>query len=300
MKNRNLCVWLTGAMCLALFVGSASLAAEGQEEAGKLLAVMTREDKVGQMLMVSPSQLCDGDWTQNMQQVLQNVELYHIGNLVFFQEDLKDQEAVKALTDALGEKTGLIGVLTAADASGSLEEGFTKPAADTVLATGPFEEGADGLWGYGVTSAPGEDLQALGIAVDMAPGISPEHEADSEKAAAFAVVTHAKVDSDNDMDGGRPASMARSIVKGTLRNVFDEVILTDSLSMAAAAEAYGADMAVQYAFLAGNDILTAPADPVNAYYGMLSAMDEQLVSEEQVNESVLRILEAKSALGLIG
>lgn len=300
MKVRKKYTMILGMLCLGMLLGSTSLAAEDPELAGKLLAVMTKEDKVGQMLMVSPSQLCDGDWTQNTQQVLENIDLYHIGNLIFFEEDLKNQEAVKELTDALAGKQGLTGVLTAADVKGSLEGGLTKPAADTVMATGPFEEGTEGLWGYGITGTLGEELQALGITVDLTPGISPDYNKDSGAMASFAVVTHAKVNPDNDMDGGRPASMAKSIVKGTLRSAFDGVILTDSLSMTAATEAYGADMAAQYAFLAGNDILTAPANPGNAYYGMLSAMDEQLVSEEQVNEAVLRILEAKAALGLLG
>lgn len=299
MKIRKLSAILIGVICFGMLAGSTSLASENTEEAQKLLNVMTKEDKVGQMLMVSPSQLCGGDWTQDTQQVLQNIDLYHIGNLIFFEEDLKNQEAVKALTDALAGKTGLIGVLTAADGTGSLANGFTKPTADTVLATGPFEEGTDGLWGYGITVASVADLQALGITIDITPGISPDAASDSAQSASFAVVTHAKVNSDNDMDGGRPASMAKSIVKDNLRSIFDGVILTDSLSMTAATEVYGADMAVQYAFQAGNDILTAPSNPGNAYYGMLSAMDEQLVSEEQVNESVLRILEAKEALGLL-
>lgn len=300
MKIRKLCTMLIAAVCSGLLMGSAALAAGDSEKIQALLGVMTKEDKVGQMLMVSPSQLCDGDWTQNTGQVLQNIDLYHIGNLVFFQEDLENQEAVKTLTDALAARNGLVGVLTAADAAGSLETGFTKPAEGAELAVGPFDEGTDGIWGYGAVAAPQEDLQALGIIIDMAPGADGRYEADSEVSAAFAVVTHAKVDSDNDLDGGRPASMAKSIVKDTLRGAFDGVIVTDSLSMSAATEVYGADMAVQYAFQAGNDILTAPSNPVNAYYGMLSAIDEQLVSGEQVDQSVGRILEAKAALGLIG
>lgn len=300
MRIKKPAAALLAAVCLGTFAGSAAWAAEDSGKAQSLLNFMTREDKVGQMLMVSPSQLCDGDWTQNTQQVLQNIDLYHIGNVIFFEEDLENQEAVKELTDALAGRDGLVGVLTAADATGSLENGFTKPADNTELSAGPFEAGADGLWGYGVTAAPGENLQSLGIAADMTPGLTPDSGSDSSEAVpAFAVVTHEKVSSGNDTDAGRPASMAKTLIKDTLRSTFEGVILTDSLSMDTATEAYGADMAVQYAFQAGSDILTAPANVMNAYYGMLSAMDEQLVSEEQVNESVLRILEAKEALGLL-
>ena len=75
--------------------------------------------------------------------------------------------------------------------------------------------------------------------------------------------------------------------------------MTDSLSMTSAEENYGADMAVMYALQAGADILTTPENPVNAYYGILSAIDEQLVTEAQIDASVDKVLELKKTLGLL-
>ena len=69
--------------------------------------------------------------------------------------------------------------------------------------------------------------------------------------------------------------------------------------MASAEENYGADMAVMYALQAGADILTMPENPVNAYYGILSAIDEQLVTEAQIDASVDKVLELKKTLGLL-
>ncbi len=299
MKKRKWYGALAAAVCLSLLWAVPSLADERSEKAQKLLAVMTQEDKAGQMLMVSPSQLCDGDWTEDIGQVIQNIELYHIGSLIFFEEDMKDQEAVKNLTKAIAAREFLFGVLPAADPSGSLEDGFAKPPEDANLAVGPFEEGAEDLWAYGAAGVSGEELRSMGIAVDLSPGIRTEETEDSESDPFFAIVTHAKVNADSEPNAGRPASMSRSMVANTLRNVFEGVIVTDSLSMSAATESFGADMAVQYAFQAGNDILTAPVSVMNAYYGLLSAMAEELVSGDQVDESVLRILEAKIALGII-
>ena len=54
-----------------------------------------------------------------------------------------------------------------------------------------------------------------------------------------------------------------------------------------------------YALQAGADILTMPENPVNAYYGILSAIDEQLVTEAQIDASVDKVLELKKTLGLL-
>lgn len=285
MKNRISFKLLAGVLCLSTFCGISAAAADTD----RLLDTMTREEKAGQMLMAAPSQLCQGDWTENVQQVLQTIDLYHIGSVIFFAEDLEHPDAVKELTDALAAREDMIGILTVADRSGSITGGLTKPDNDTTLTVGPFAYGAEDTWCYGITGAPDADLSELGILLDGSAGA----------AADFAVVTHAKVNGDSDMDAGRPASMARSLVQNTLKTEFDGVVLTDSLSMEAATQPYGADMAVQYALQAGNTILTAPSNLMTAYYGILSAMDEQLVSEEQINDSVQRILTAKEGLGLI-
>ena len=265
---------------------------------------MSREEKVGQMLLVSPSQLCDGgDWAANMDTVIQNMKNYYVGGLVFFADDLEDSNAVKILVDRVKEQEE-IPVLTVSDAGGSLETGFTKPDENTNMKIGPLSLGTDGIWCYSTQQTPSEEWQEEGILLDVTPGMSPE------TGAGFAIVTHAKVkySADAEMTGlentaqddGRPASMARSLVTEFLKEEtgFDGVVMTDSLSMPEATQNYGEDMAVMNALQAGADILTAPSNVLTAYYGIHSAIDEQLVTEEQINESVTRILEAKAKLGL--
>ena len=265
---------------------------------------MSREEKVGQMLLVSPSQLCDGgDWAANMDTVIQNMKNYYVGGLIFFAEDLKDPNAVKTLIDKVKEQEG-IPVLTVVDAGGSLEAGFTKPDESINRNIGPLSMGTDEIWCYSTQQTPSKEWQERGILLDVTPGMMPE------TGACFAVVTHAKVKYSTDseitgmentgQDDVRPASMTRRLVTEFLKKEtgFDGVVVTDSLSMPEAMQNYGGDMAVMNALQAGADILTAPSNVLTAYYGIHSAIDEQLVMEEQINESVTRILEAKARLGL--
>lgn len=282
--------------------------AEGldQEEKGMAETInarvsrMSREEKVGQMLLVSPAQLCDGeDWTANPDMVIQNMKNYYVGGLVFFSEDLDHPEAVRDLIRRTRELEG-IPVLTVAAAGGSLATGFVKPEESTAVLLGPLSIGTDGIWCYSTVQEPGETERGLGILLDAKPGVSSDLDMD------FAIVTHARVQYDPAVSGlegraaddGRPASMARSLVTGELRETFDGVIMTDSLCMPEATQSYGGDMAVMNALQAGADLLTAPANVMTAYYGIHSAIDEQMVAEAQIDASVARILEAKAKLGL--
>lgn len=276
-------------ICLNLGLLSANASEDSVSEQMKSrMAFMTREEKAGQMLMVSPSQLCsDADWTENIDMVLQNVELYHVGSLIFFEEDLSAPDAVVELTAALRERDG-IPVLTAADVSGSLENGFTKPNDTAQLTVSGFDQDA-GCWAYGLTEGLPDELRDMGISLAVSAGDGTD----------FAVVTHARIGgSELSSEMNRPASMTKGLIS-ELKSGFSGIVLTDSLSMPDAARDCSADMAVMYALQAGADILTAPANLTNAYYGILSAIDEQMVTEEQINASVLKILDTKKRLGLM-
>ena len=278
---------------ILITIHAADLSADAKTQIEETIAQMSREEKAGQMLVASPAQMTETeDWTADMDTVIRNVEAYHIGGILLFAEDLQKEEAVKSLTAALADQ-GNVPVLIMADPSGSRKEGLMKPSLDkkeddaAILGTGQLMTGENAAWAYSLAEKPSEELAALGVAVEIRP----------EAGEALAVVTHDKVA--NPMDDGRPASMSKSMVAMTLKEVFPGAVMTDSLSMASAEENYGADMAVMYALQAGADILTMPENPVNAYYGILSAIDEQLVTEAQIDASVDKVLELKKTLGLL-
>lgn len=79
---------------------------------------------------------------------------------------------------------------------------------------------------------------------------------------------------------------------------FDGVIVTDDLVMEAITKAYGAGEAAVLAVLAGNDLLCSSEYKVQ-YPAVLEAVQDGRISTEQLDASVLRILQWKKELGLI-
>ncbi|MBR3375028.1 MAG: glycoside hydrolase family 3 protein, partial [Firmicutes bacterium] len=68
---------------------------------------------------------------------------------------------------------------------------------------------------------------------------------------------------------------------------------TDSMEMGAISTAYPADEATIMAVEAGCDIILCPADFEKAYKGLMKAVKSGRITEERINESVLRILRLK-------
>lgn len=96
-----------------------------------------------------------------------------------------------------------------------------------------------------------------------------------------------------------PASLSPA-VHDYLRNVmgFEGIIVTDDLVMEAITETYGPEEAAVLAVLAGNDLLCSTEYAVQ-YTAVLEAVQNGRISMEQLNESVLRVLNWKKELGLI-
>lgn len=111
------------------------------------------------------------------------------------------------------------------------------------------------------------------------------------------MVSHTIVDA---YDAKNPASLSKA-VHNVLRSTlgFDGVIITDDLEMSGVTK-FVADpgkVAIQ-AVQAGNDMIIS-GKPVAQYEALLKAVKEGTISEERINESVLRILNMKKAYGLI-
>lgn len=101
------------------------------------------------------------------------------------------------------------------------------------------------------------------------------------------------------MDGEHPASLSPEVHRILREDLgFTGVIMTDDLGMGAISLYTGGQNAAVAAVLAGNDIVMF-ADDAGSAEAIVSAVGSGLISEEQINDSVLRILLWKQSLGLI-
>jgi len=105
-----------------------------------------------------------------------------------------------------------------------------------------------------------------------------------------------------DPDRSRVATTSPAIVTGLLKNQlgFKGIVVTDALDMAGLSGLYPKNpgrVAVD-AFNAGNDVLTMPFDLDACYRAMLEAVRTGEIGQERLDASVLKILRAKSSLGL--
>lgn len=98
-----------------------------------------------------------------------------------------------------------------------------------------------------------------------------------------------------------PALFSYRIVTQLLREEmgFNGVIITDSLQMKAVTDSYGSGQAAVLAMQAGVDILLCPANLEEAVGALLDAVETGVISEERLDESVLRILRLKEEMGIL-
>ena len=99
-------------------------------------------------------------------------------------------------------------------------------------------------------------------------------------------------------DDGLPATLSHTIVTGLLREGlnYDGVIITDALDMGAITKHYSSKEAAYLAFSAGCDMLLMPDNYEEALYGIIDAVNDGRITEERLNESVLRILRLKCSI----
>lgn len=109
------------------------------------------------------------------------------------------------------------------------------------------------------------------------------------------MVAHLKVPA-LDPDG-TPTSLSKKVTTELLREKmnFRGLIVSDALAMAGA-QYKGKYTTAVMAFLAGNDILLAPASPKQTLNELLAAYEEGIITEQQIDERCRRILMYKYKL----
>ena len=120
-----------------------------------------------------------------------------------------------------------------------------------------------------------------------------------EAGCPFVMVGH--IETPNFAADGLPASLSQVMITDVLRGElgFTGVIITDSFSMGAITQNFGpADAAVRF-FQAGGDMLLMPEDLNAAYQGVLDAVNAGTITQERIDESVLRVLTVKEQAGIL-
>ena len=101
------------------------------------------------------------------------------------------------------------------------------------------------------------------------------------------------------MDPERPASLSKEVHRILREELgFDGVIITDDLFMDAVKSYASDEETAVMAITAGNDLLCSTDFEVQ-FQSVMSAVNRGEISEDRINESVLRILRLKLKLGII-
>ena len=107
-------------------------------------------------------------------------------------------------------------------------------------------------------------------------------------------------------DPNRPASISPLVVNGLLKKQlgFNGLVVTDALDMGALTRVFtGSDAEISgqeavAAVIAGNDMVIIPGDLGGAYNGLLDAVKQDKITQQRIDDSVLKILRMKASVGL--
>lgn len=150
----------------------------------------------------------------------------------------------------------------------------------------------DSRYGTAVSNQTMEELQAN--LLPFKTGI--------ENGAEMIMVSHLCLPGIVELPDGedRPADLCEQIVTDLLRTQlgYDGVVMTDSFEKGAISYHYDAGAAALAAIQAGCDIIYMPDDLEAAAQAIIAAVNNGTLTEQRINESVLRILTLKYAHGL--
>ena len=104
----------------------------------------------------------------------------------------------------------------------------------------------------------------------------------------------------NENFSSHPASLSPEVVSLLRTDLnFEGIIITDALNMGAIVNNYAADEAAVMAVAAGCDMILMPNSMEKAYDGLVAAVLDGTLTEDRIDESVLRILTAKFEMGIM-
>ena len=97
-----------------------------------------------------------------------------------------------------------------------------------------------------------------------------------------------------------PATVSSKVLTGVLREElkFQNIIVTDAMDMQGLAQMFNQREAAVRAIDAGADVLLMPLNPETVIHAVIAAVETGRLKRARIDESVLRVLEAKVRVGL--
>ncbi|RQH03280.1 glycoside hydrolase family 3 protein [Natrarchaeobius oligotrophus] len=129
----------------------------------------------------------------------------------------------------------------------------------------------------------------------------PPFQAAIDAGAGAIMTAHVIVEA---IDDQRPATLSPAVLTGLLRDEmgFDGIVVTDAMSMDAIEDHWGTSDGARMAIEAGADVIMATGtweDQVDTYDALYQAYSDGELTEERIDESVRRVLEAKFEYGVM-
>ncbi|WP_174614310.1 glycoside hydrolase family 3 protein [Virgibacillus ihumii] len=144
---------------------------------GRAIEGMTLKEKLGQMLMPDFRTWEGEDVTEMLPEIKQLVKEYHLGGVILFRENVVTTEQTARLVHAYQKASEKYGMLVTIDQEGGivtrLQSGTDFPGNMALGATRSAE------LSYDVGKAIGEELQALGINMNLAPVLDVNNNPDN-------------------------------------------------------------------------------------------------------------------------
>lgn len=346
-------------------------------EARRLLADMTLEEKIYQMMFVTPEVLTGyAKVTQSGAATKTSVGARPVGGVIYFSNNLVTMNQTQTMLEniqAYSQELHGIGLFLGVD-----EEGGSVARVGDNLGTTTFDdmriygEAGDPAVAREIGTTLATDLKEVGFNVDFAPvadvltnkdntvvadrsfGSDPELVADmvAQEVSAFVengilcapkhFPGHGSTGDDThdglaasdrtlaelencdflpfqaaiqagapmvmvghmtmtEIDEENPASLSYDVVTGLLREKlgYRGVIITDAMDMDAITDTYTSGEAAVKAIQAGCDMVLCVSNLTGAVSAVEEAVEAGEISEDSIDESVLRILQAKVDYGLI-
>ncbi len=116
--------------------------------------------------------------------------------------------------------------------------------------------------------------------------------------ADFVMLGH--ISAPNITGNSLPATLSKEIVSVLRRQIgFEGIIITDSMSMQAITNSYTSAQSAVMAVQAGVDMILIPQNLAEAVNGIIGAVNDGTITEERINQSVLKIIQIKLEKGII-